>query len=80
MELLVTDIQYRGRGAASTIVDWGCSAADAEDIWVGVEASPMGEVVYGRAGFDKKANRTTKVHGETEELTYAVMMGSSRPK
>ncbi|KAK0716543.1 hypothetical protein B0T21DRAFT_375086 [Apiosordaria backusii] len=74
MELLVTDRQYRGRGAASSIVRWGCEVADPEGCFAGVCASPMGEVVYAMAGFEKKGTETVKVEGETDEVTFTVML------
>lgn len=78
MELLVTDRAYRRRGAASQLVEWGCSSADKESLWSGVEASAMGEPLYDRAGFEKKAAKTVKLDGEDEGLTYAIMMRPPR--
>jgi GNAT superfamily N-acetyltransferase len=77
--LLVTDRRYRRRGAASRLVAEGLGWADAEGAWAGVEASPMGESVYARFGFEKVSDRTVKVEGEREELSFAVMLRRPRP-
>lgn len=74
MELLVTDRPYRCRGAATHLAEWGCTTADEEGLWSGVEASSMGEVLYRRVGFEKKTDKTVKLDGEDQGLTYAIMM------
>lgn len=53
LELLVTDGQYRGRGAATRPAKWGTAEADNEGVCCGVAASGMGARVYAACGFRK---------------------------
>jgi GNAT superfamily N-acetyltransferase len=73
MELLVTDVKYRRRGAATALVKWGTQKADEEGVPCRVEASPMGRPIYRSCGFvDIKPWKVT-AQGQNETLEFWVM-------
>ena len=49
---LVTREAWRGKGAASMLIDWGTAQAEANGCPAYVEASVMGKPVYERRGFE----------------------------
>jgi hypothetical protein len=55
MELLCTDVEYSGQGAASLMLQYGCDSADAEDVECYIDASPMGLSLYERFGFEMRS-------------------------
>lgn len=73
MELLVTDREFRRRGAATRIVQWGISEADKERLICGVEASIMGAPLYAANGFQKLDTWIVQVPGDEASLSYDVM-------
>lgn len=73
LELLVTDRDFRRRGAATTLLTWGTDQADIENVFCGIEASPMGSKLYAANGFEKLDTWVVQVHGEEEKLVYDVM-------
>ncbi|KAF1990071.1 hypothetical protein K402DRAFT_371027 [Aulographum hederae CBS 113979] len=73
LELLVTDRNYRRRGAASRLVRWGMNQADIEGLACGVEASVMGALLYTALGFRKLVTWCVRVPGDDDELVYDVM-------
>lgn len=73
LELLVTDREYRCRGAATEIVMWGTAVADEEGVFCGIEASPAGSKLYQACGFTKLDTWVVRVPGERESLEYDVV-------
>jgi GNAT superfamily N-acetyltransferase len=51
LDMLGTHPDYRGRGAASALVKWGCDIADREGDGAYVDASKAGAPLYQRHGF-----------------------------
>ncbi|PMD56197.1 uncharacterized protein K444DRAFT_665856 [Hyaloscypha bicolor E] len=73
LELLVTDRDFRRRGAATKVLTWGTDQADVEDVFCGIEASPMGSKLYAANGFEKLDTWVVQVHGEEEKLVFDIM-------
>jgi GNAT superfamily N-acetyltransferase len=73
LELLVTDAEYRRRGAATSLIRWGTDRADEEGICCRVEASPMGKPVYASCGFEELGTWDVQVEGEPEILPLYCM-------
>jgi GNAT superfamily N-acetyltransferase len=80
MELLVTDRDFRRRGAATRIVEWGTDEADREFLFCGVEASVMGAPLYAANGFRKLDTKVVHVPGDEASLPYDVMRREPIPK
>ncbi|KAE8451782.1 hypothetical protein EG329_002622 [Mollisiaceae sp. DMI_Dod_QoI] len=78
LELLVTDREFRRRGAATKVLTWGTDQADLEDVFCGIESSPMGSRLYAANGFEKLATCVVQVPGEEEKLAYDVMRRESK--
>ncbi|KAJ6037517.1 hypothetical protein N7444_010222 [Penicillium canescens] len=51
LDMLGTHPDYRGRGAGSALVQWGCDIADREGDGAYVDASKAGAPLYERHGF-----------------------------
>jgi hypothetical protein len=73
LELLVTDRDFRRRRAATTLLTWGTDQADNENVFCGIEASPMGSKLYAANGFGKLGTWVVQVREEEEKLVYDVM-------
>ena len=78
LELLVTDRQFRRRGAATRLIEWGTAEADSEGVCCSVAASGMGAPVYRACGFEKLKTGVVQVHGQSEILEYDVMRRNAR--
>ena len=78
LELLVTDRQFRRRGAATRLIEWGTAEADNEGVCCGVAASGMGARLYRACGFEKLRTGVVQVHGQNEILRYDVMRRNAR--
>ena len=78
LELLVTDRQFRRRGAATRLIEWGTAEADKEGVCCGVAASGMGARVYKACGFEKLKTGVVQVHGQSQILRYDVMRRNVR--
>lgn len=74
MQLLVTHRDFRRHGAASQIVQWGATQADAERVWSGTESSPMGRPVYESVGFYEVGRMVIQVEGDEAKLDFPVML------
>ncbi|KAH8587933.1 hypothetical protein B0O99DRAFT_485803, partial [Bisporella sp. PMI_857] len=61
-----TDVQYRRRGAATTLIKWGTDKADQEGLPCRVEASPMAKPVYASCGFKELGPWGVQVNGQEE--------------
>ena len=51
LDMLVTHPEYRGRGAASMLVQWGCDRADEKGVPVYLDAHEDAAPLYRRFGF-----------------------------
>lgn len=80
MELLVMHREFRLRGAATRIVQWGISEADKEFLLCGVEAGIMGAPLYMANGFKKLDTWIVQVPGDEVSLSYNVMRREPVPK
>lgn len=49
--MLGTHPAYRGRGAASTLIRWGCDLADEKGVGAYIDASKAGAPLYEKFGF-----------------------------
>lgn len=78
LELLVTDRQFRRRGAATRLIEWGTAEADNEGVCCGVAASGMGARVYSACRFERLKTGVVQVHGQSEILRYDVMRRDAR--
>ena len=52
MELLVTDPDYKGQGAASLILQYGLNLADVDNLPCYIDATPEGKPLYERLGWE----------------------------
>lgn len=73
MELLGTAEAYKGKGAGSMILEFGCDLADKDGLECYIDASPRGKPVYEKFGF---------VFTEVEQLPmdYYYNFGIRQPK
>lgn len=78
LELLVTDVKYRRRGAATLLIKWGTDSADKEGICCRVEASPMGKPVYAACGFEELG--IWKVHAKGQEEVFQMWCMSRKAR
>jgi GNAT superfamily N-acetyltransferase len=53
LDTLVTHPNHHRRGAGAMLTQWGCEEADKKDVEAYLEASPMGEPLYARYGFQR---------------------------
>lgn len=51
LDMLCTHPEYRGRGAGSMLVRWGCEIADSEGAGAYIDASKAGAPLYAKQGF-----------------------------
>ncbi|PVH80967.1 hypothetical protein DL98DRAFT_515093 [Cadophora sp. DSE1049] len=78
LELIVTDVKFRRRGAATALIKWGTAEADREGICCRVEASPMGKPVYASCGFVELQPWGVQVPGQKEEFHMWAMFRKAR--
>ena len=62
------------RGIGSKLLEWGCARADETDRAVLVVASPAGEQLYGRRGFETVGVNTMLDKEEAEGMTQTYMI------
>lgn len=78
-QLLVTNRNFRRRGAATKVIQWGTIQADKEGIVSGVdEANEMGAPLYKSLGFQKLTTWVVQVPGGSDWLTYDAMRREPR--
>jgi len=51
LEVLATHSDYRKRGLASKLLEWGCAAADGEELESYLDASKFGKPLYEKFGY-----------------------------
>ncbi|CZS90786.1 uncharacterized protein RCO7_06722 [Rhynchosporium graminicola] len=73
LELMVTHVDFRRRGAATELLKWGLNEADREKAPCKVEASPMGKLLYAANGFHDLALFTVSAEGQKESLELWAM-------
>lgn len=61
--MLCTHPHYRGRGAASLLMAWGCEQADRDQMPLYVDATPEGKPLYERFGFEDRTIPETVAKG-----------------
>ena len=74
LQLLATHPDYRRRGAGSLLSQWGIKEAVTSGVAVGVEASPMGFLLYSQLGFKLKDTLTVQAEDDAETLAVKVMV------
>jgi len=74
LELLATHPDYRKRGAATELIQWGIEKAAFEGVDVGVESSPMGLPLYLHLEFILQETLTVTVEGDDATLLVRVML------
>lgn len=74
LDTLVTYKQHERKGAGSALVRWGCQKADEAGVATYLEASPMGEPMYARHGFEPagKMELDLRKYGVDEVLRFIV--------
>ena len=75
---LLTHPDYRRRGAATMLLQWGLEQADREAWPITLFAGPAGVSIYQRAGFEIIVNITVQVAGEEVRLEMPAMVRSPR--
>ncbi|KAH8597030.1 acetyltransferase-like protein [Bisporella sp. PMI_857] len=75
LELLCTDPDWQGKGAAGKLLRWGIEKADAEEVESYIEASPAGKGVYERFGWKEADRLVVDVRGQ-EEFVEVLMVRS----
>ena len=53
LDILVTNPEFHGRGAGSTLLSWGVEQANQHQVVVALEATPAGLSLYKRFGFQE---------------------------
>ena len=67
LELLITDRQFRRRGAATRLVEWGTAEADSEGVCCRVAASRNGSPGVQSLRFQEKLKTdVVQVHGQSQ--------------
>lgn len=61
--MLGTHPDYRGRGAGSSLVRWGCDLADENGVGAYVDATRSGAPLYARFGFVDESESESKLDG-----------------
>jgi GNAT superfamily N-acetyltransferase len=72
--MLVTHPDYRHRGAATALCEWGMDKAKEHNMCVALMGSPMGSPLYRHLGFQELGTVTVQVMGEEEKLTKRVFV------
>lgn len=74
LDTLVTHPDHHRRGAGGMLVQWGCEKADELGVEAFLEASPMGQPLYARYGFEpvKEVGLDLKKYGADEEFNFIV--------
>ncbi len=57
LEWLATDEEYKGQGAASLLLKYGCDLADEDGVEAYLDSSPAGRGLYEKFGFVKRAEK-----------------------
>ncbi|CAG8961932.1 hypothetical protein HYFRA_00014090 [Hymenoscyphus fraxineus] len=68
LELMVTHVDFRRRGAATALLKWGIEEADREKIPCKVEGSPMGRLLYKSQGFKDLGPFVIKFNSQKESI------------
>ena len=63
LDMLVVDPAYRGQGAASMLIRWGCELADQEGVPVYVDAHIDAAPMYRRFGFEDREDKAVTSEG-----------------
>jgi GNAT superfamily N-acetyltransferase len=74
LDTLVTHPDHHRRGAGAMLVQWGCEKADELGVEAFLEASPMGQPLYARYGFEtvKEVGIDLRQYGGDEEMKFIV--------
>jgi hypothetical protein len=73
LELMVTDVNFRRRGAATALLKWGMEQADEEGLVCKVEASPLGRLLYKSQGFVDLGPFVVSAAGQEESVEIWAM-------
>ncbi|KAJ5638116.1 hypothetical protein N7490_007995 [Penicillium lividum] len=63
LDMLVVHPEYRGRGAASMLIQWGCELADREGVPVYLDAHVDAASLYRRFGFKDREDKSVTPEG-----------------
>ncbi|KAI9765909.1 MAG: hypothetical protein M1840_007050 [Geoglossum simile] len=78
LELICTHRDYQRRGAGSTILQWGLHEAGRDGVPATVAASPMGEKLYVKYGFEYIREWVVRAEDDDEEVRFQTMVYRSR--
>ncbi|PSN61369.1 acyl-CoA N-acyltransferase [Corynespora cassiicola Philippines] len=82
LDTLVTHPNHHRRGAGSMLIEWGTTKADEAGVECYLEASPMGEPLYAKHGFERLEEVGLNLRGfggDVDELRFIVSpFGSTR--
>ena len=73
LELMVTHVNSRRRGAATALLKWGIEQADDEGLLCKVEASPLGRLMYKSQGFKDLGPFVVSAAGQEEYVEIWAM-------
>ena len=77
---LYTRPEHRGRGAASMLVEWGISCADADGLPIYLDSEPASYKLYKRYGFENIGEMTTDLKKHGGEGSYKIVSMIRRPQ
>ncbi|KAJ5659569.1 hypothetical protein N7507_006020 [Penicillium longicatenatum] len=63
LDMLVVDPEYRGRGAASMLIQWGCDLADQDGVPAYLDAHIDAAPLYRRFGFQDREDKIVTPEG-----------------
>ncbi|KAF7596879.1 hypothetical protein BBP40_011924 [Aspergillus hancockii] len=63
LDMIATHADYRRKGAARLLIDWGCRVADQKNAFVYIDASADGRPVYEKFGFVDRSDARSAAAG-----------------
>lgn len=73
LQCIGTDPDFQRHGAGTLLINWGIRTARQHGLWTGLFASPLGELLYARLGFESVGDVTVRVEGQDEEIGVKAM-------
>ncbi|KAF2735398.1 acyl-CoA N-acyltransferase [Polyplosphaeria fusca] len=75
LDTLVTHPEHHRRGAGGLLIAWGCERADQKGVEAYLEASPMGQPLYARYGFEpaREMRLDMRQYGGDEVFEFVAM-------
>jgi GNAT superfamily N-acetyltransferase len=72
LDWLITDAEYQGQGAGTSLLDWGLEKARNEQMPIHLESTIESMDSYTKRGFRKVADIEISLHAGKDELYHEV--------